>query len=89
MSEKYIFWHKLEYFVRWRNGDFPLWTDESCAGDSRWITGEESKSHDLRHEYDAGRNSKLAPNTVMVDNPAYDLIAPAMRQIAVSSSRDC
>ncbi len=39
------------------------------TGDSRWITGEESrkKSHELRHEYDA---ILIGANTAIVDNPS-------------------
>jgi len=69
-NEKYIYWHKTgRPFVHLKMAVSLDGRIATRTGDSRWITGEESrkKSHDLRREYDA---IMVGANTVTVDNPS-------------------
>ena len=68
-NEKYIHWHKTgRPFVHLKMGISLDGRIATRTGDSRWITGAESRArvHDLRREYDA---ILVGANTVVVDNP--------------------
>ncbi len=68
-NEKFIHWHKTKRpFVHLKTAVSLDGHIATRTGDSRWITGEESrkKSQDLRHEYDA---ILIGANTAIVDNP--------------------
>jgi diaminohydroxyphosphoribosylaminopyrimidine deaminase/5-amino-6-(5-phosphoribosylamino)uracil reductase len=68
-NEKFIHWHKMKRpFVHLKTAISLDGHIATRTGDSRWITGEESrkKSQDLRHEYDA---ILIGANTAIVDNP--------------------
>ena len=68
-NEKFIHWHKTKRpFVHLKTAISLDGHIATRTGDSRWITGEESrkKSQDLRHEYDA---ILIGANTAVVDNP--------------------
>jgi diaminohydroxyphosphoribosylaminopyrimidine deaminase/5-amino-6-(5-phosphoribosylamino)uracil reductase len=68
-NEKFIHWHRTgRPFVYLK---MALSLDGRIAtrtGDSRWITGDESRKrvHEMRHEYDA---ILIGANTAVVDNP--------------------
>ncbi|HXH69463.1 MAG TPA: bifunctional diaminohydroxyphosphoribosylaminopyrimidine deaminase/5-amino-6-(5-phosphoribosylamino)uracil reductase RibD [Pyrinomonadaceae bacterium] len=69
-NEKFIHWHKAKRpFVHLKTAISLDGHIATRTGDSRWISGEESrqKSHDLRHEYDA---ILIGANTATVDNPS-------------------
>ncbi len=69
-NEKFIHWHKTKRpFVHLKMAISLDGRIATRTGDSRWITGEESrkKSHELRHEYDA---ILVGANTAVVDNPS-------------------
>ncbi len=69
LNEKFCHWHKTNRpFVHLKMAISLDGRIATRTGDSRWITGEESreKSHQLRHEYDA---IMVGANTVAVDNP--------------------
>jgi len=69
LNEKFCHWHKTKRpFVHLKMAISLDGRIATRTGDSRWITGEESrkKSHELRHEYDA---IMIGANTVAVDNP--------------------
>ncbi|CAN5663889.1 bifunctional diaminohydroxyphosphoribosylaminopyrimidine deaminase/5-amino-6-(5-phosphoribosylamino)uracil reductase RibD [soil metagenome] len=69
-NEKYIHWHKMKRpFVHLKMATSLDGRIATRTGDSRWITGEESRQrvHELRHEYDA---ILVGANTVVVDNPS-------------------
>ena len=69
-NEKYIHWHETgRPFVHLKTAVSLDGRIATRTGDSRWITGEESrrKSHGLRREYDA---ILVGANTVTVDNPS-------------------
>lgn len=69
-NEKYIHWHKMKRpFVHLKMATSLDGRIATRTGDSRWITGEESRRrvHELRHEYDA---ILVGANTVVVDNPS-------------------
>lgn len=69
-NEKYIHWHRTgRPFVHLKMAISLDGRIATRTGDSRWITGEESrlKSHELRHGYDA---ILVGANTVAVDNPS-------------------
>ncbi|MBA2735983.1 MAG: bifunctional diaminohydroxyphosphoribosylaminopyrimidine deaminase/5-amino-6-(5-phosphoribosylamino)uracil reductase RibD [Pyrinomonadaceae bacterium] len=68
-NEKFCHWHKFKRpFVHLKMAISLDGRIATRTGDSRWITGEQSrsKSHELRHEYDA---IMVGANTVAVDNP--------------------
>ncbi len=68
-NEKYIHWHKTgRPFVHLKMAISLDGRIATRTGDSRWITGAESRArvHDLRLEYDA---ILVGANTVVVDNP--------------------
>lgn len=68
-NEKYIHWHKTgRPFVHLKMATSLDGRIATRTGDSRWITGAESRArvHDLRREYDA---ILVGANTVVVDNP--------------------
>jgi diaminohydroxyphosphoribosylaminopyrimidine deaminase/5-amino-6-(5-phosphoribosylamino)uracil reductase len=68
-NEKFIHWHRTKRpFVHLKTAISLDGHIATRTGDSRWITGEESrkKSHDLRHEYDA---ILIGANTATIDNP--------------------
>lgn len=70
LNEKFCHWHKLKRpFVHLKMAISLDGRIATRTGDSRWITGERtrSKSHELRHEYDA---IMVGANTVAVDNPS-------------------
>ena len=70
LNEKFCHWHKMKRpFVHLKMAISLDGRIATRTGDSRWITGEESrqKSHELRHEYDA---IMVGANTVAVDNPS-------------------
>jgi diaminohydroxyphosphoribosylaminopyrimidine deaminase/5-amino-6-(5-phosphoribosylamino)uracil reductase len=69
-NEKFIHWHKTgRPFVHLKMAISLDGRIATRTGDSRWITGEESRNRvqDLRHEYDA---ILVGANTVVVDNPS-------------------
>ena len=69
-NEKYIHWHKTgRPFVHLKAAISLDGRIATRTGDSRWITGAESrkKSHELRREYDA---ILVGANTVTIDNPS-------------------
>lgn len=69
-NEKFIHWHKTgRPFVHLKMAISLDGRIATRTGDSRWITGEESreKVQYLRHEYDA---ILVGANTVVVDNPS-------------------
>jgi len=69
-NEKFIHWHKTKRpFVHLKTAISLDGHIATRTGDSRWITGEESrkKSHDLRHQYDA---ILIGANTATIDNPS-------------------
>ena len=69
-NEKYIHWHKAKRpFVHLKMAISLDGRIATRTGDSRWITGEDSrrKSHDLRAEYDA---ILIGANTATADNPS-------------------
>jgi diaminohydroxyphosphoribosylaminopyrimidine deaminase/5-amino-6-(5-phosphoribosylamino)uracil reductase len=69
-NEKFIHWHKTKRpFVHLKAAVSLDGHIATRTGDSRWITGEESrrKSQDLRHEYDA---ILIGANTATIDNPS-------------------
>ncbi len=69
-NEKFIHWHKAKRpFVHLKTAISLDGHIATRTGDSRWITGEESrnKSQDLRHEYDA---ILIGANTATIDNPS-------------------
>lgn len=69
-NEKYIHWHKTgRPFVHLKAAISLDGRIATGTGDSRWITGAESrkKSHELRREYDA---ILVGANTVTIDNPS-------------------
>ncbi|MGI8639868.1 MAG: bifunctional diaminohydroxyphosphoribosylaminopyrimidine deaminase/5-amino-6-(5-phosphoribosylamino)uracil reductase RibD [Pyrinomonadaceae bacterium] len=68
-NEKYIHWHKTKRpFVHLKMATSLDGRIATRTGDSRWITGAESRRrvHELRREYDA---ILVGANTVVVDNP--------------------
>ena len=68
-NEKYIHWHKTgRPFVHLKTAISLDGRIATRTGDSRWITGAESRLrvHELRSEYDA---ILVGANTVAVDNP--------------------
>lgn len=70
LNEKFIHWHKTKRpFVHLKMAISLDGRIATRTGDSRWITGAESrkKSHRLRHEYDA---ILIGANTAVVDNPS-------------------
>lgn len=70
LNEKFCHWHKAKRpFVHLKMAISLDGRIATRTGDSRWITGEESraKAHELRHEYDA---ILVGANTVTVDNPS-------------------
>lgn len=69
-NEKFIHWHRAKRpFVHLKTAISLDGHIATRTGDSRWITGEESrrKSQDLRYEYDA---ILIGANTAAVDNPS-------------------
>lgn len=69
-NEKYIHWHKTgRPFVHLKMAISLDGRIATRTGDSRWITGEESRSRvqEIRHAYDA---ILVGANTVVVDNPS-------------------
>jgi diaminohydroxyphosphoribosylaminopyrimidine deaminase/5-amino-6-(5-phosphoribosylamino)uracil reductase len=69
LNEKFCHWHKTKRpFAHLKMAISLDGRIATRTGDSRWITGEESrqKSQELRHEYDA---IMVGANTVAVDNP--------------------
>lgn len=70
LNEKFIHWHKHgRPFVHLKMGISLDGRVATRSGDSKWITGEESREmvHELRHEYDA---ILVGSNTVVADNPS-------------------
>lgn len=68
-NEKFIHWHRTgRPFVHLKMALSLDGRIATYAGDSRWITGEESltRVHHIRHEYDA---ILVGANTAYVDNP--------------------
>jgi diaminohydroxyphosphoribosylaminopyrimidine deaminase/5-amino-6-(5-phosphoribosylamino)uracil reductase len=68
-NEKFIHWHKTKRpFVHLKMAISLDGRIATYAGDSRWITGEESlaRVQRMRHEYDA---ILIGANTAVVDNP--------------------
>ena len=68
-NEKYIHWHKTgRPFVHLKMAISLDGRIATRTGDSRWITGAESRArvHELRREYDA---ILVGANTIVVDNP--------------------
>ncbi len=69
-NEKFINWHKSKRpFVHFKTAISLDGHIATRTGDSRWISGEESrrKSQELRHEYDA---ILIGANTATIDNPS-------------------
>ncbi len=70
LNEKFIHWHKTgRPFVHLKMAISLDGRIATRTGDSRWITGEESRKRvqDIRHEHDA---ILVGSNTVLVDNPS-------------------
>lgn len=70
LNEKFCHWHRTARpFVHLKMAISLDGRIATRTGDSRWITGDESrfKVQELRHEYDA---ILIGANTVTVDNPA-------------------
>lgn len=71
LNEKFFHWHKTggQPFVHLKMAISLDGRIATRTGDSRWITGEDSrkKAHELRHEYDA---ILVGANTVTIDNPS-------------------
>jgi diaminohydroxyphosphoribosylaminopyrimidine deaminase/5-amino-6-(5-phosphoribosylamino)uracil reductase len=68
-NEKYIHWHKTgKPFVHLKMAISLDGRIATRTGDSRWITGEESRQRvqEIRYEYDA---ILVGANTIVVDNP--------------------
>ena len=79
-NEKFIHWHKTKRpFVHLKTAISLDGHIATRTGDSRWITGEESreKSQDLRHEYDA---ILIGANTATIDNPGLTDRSGKMRR---------
>ena len=69
-NEKFIHWHKTNRpFVHLKSAVSLDGRIATRTGDSRWITGEETrrKSQELRHEYDA---ILIGARTAAIDNPS-------------------
>jgi len=70
LNEKFIHWHKNgRPFVHLKMAISLDGRIATRTGDSKWITGEESrrKVQDLRHEYDS---ILIGANTIAIDNPS-------------------
>ena len=93
LNEKFCHWHKLgRPFVGLKMAMSLDGRIATRTGDSRWITGEESrlKVHQIRHEYDAilvGGKTAQIDNPLLTDRSGRKRRRPLLRVILDNSLR--